>query len=367
MNTSPDAGCIRVAFTELTELAAEGVGGRVLGCSDDFFAPAENLLKPGRGVFIADKFTARGKWMDGWESRRKRVPGHDWCVLALGLPGVVCGVDVDTNHFTGNFPAFCRLEGCEAPARATLAQLERAVWRELVPKSRLTGGSRNLFACPAGGRVTHLRLRIYPDGGVARLRVYGEVRPDWKALGGGELDLASVVNGGSVVTCNDMFFGPKDNLILPGRAKTMGGGWETRRKRVPGHDWIVVRLGRPGRLTRAEVDTNHFKGNFPDACWLEACLWRGPDGPDVFEPGCDAQRGKEPRPAWTTVLDRVKLKAHRVQRFTLGETGRVFSHVRLNIFPDGGVSRLRVHGRPANSIAPASAGTAGLRPARPAT
>lgn len=347
MNDSIQAAPTRVAFTELTELAAEAVGGRVLGCSDDFFAPAGNLLKPGRGVFIADKFTPRGKWMDGWESRRKRGPGHDWCVVRLGLPGAVRGLDIDTNHFTGNFPAYAKVEACEAPAGASLARLERAAWRELVPKSRLAGGSRNLFASYDGGRATHLRLRIYPDGGVARLRVYGEVRPDWKALlKGGELDLAAVVNGGAVATCNDMFFGPKDNLILPGRAKTMGEGWETRRKRVPGHDWIVVRLARPGRLKRAEVDTNHFKGNFPDSCSLEACLWKGPDGPDVFEPGCDLQRGGEPRPSWTTVLGRVKLKAHARQAFKLEPEGP-FSHVRLNIYPDGGVSRLRVFGAPA--------------------
>ncbi len=348
MNT-PETGSIRVAFTELTELAAEAVGGRVLGSSDDFFAEDDNLLKPGRGVFIADKFTPRGKWMDGWESRRKRRPGHDWCVLALGLPGVVRGVDVDTNHFTGNFPAFCRLEACEAPAKATLAQLERADWRELVPKARLVGGSRNLFACVDGARATHLRLRIYPDGGVARLRVYGDVRPDWTALlrGKGELDLAGAANGGTVVTCNDMFFGPKDNLILPGRAATMGGGWETRRKRVPGNDWIVVRLGRPGRINKAEVDTNHFKGNFPDSCSLEGCMIRGWDGPDVFEPGCDVQRGPEPGPSWTTLLPRTKLKGHARNRFKLSGGVRVFSHVRLSIFPDGGVSRLRLFGTPA--------------------
>lgn len=341
---------VRVAFTELTELAAEAVGGRVLGCSDDFFAPAGNLLKPGRGVFIAEKFTTRGKWMDGWESRRKRKPGHDWCLLRLGLPGVIRGVDVDTNHFTGNFPAYCRLEACEAAPDAAVAVLERAPWRELVSKSKLVGGSRNLFAAGDDRRATHLRLRIYPDGGVARLRVYGEVRPDWKALlkNVRELDLAAVTNGGSVIACNDMFFGPKDNLILPGRAKTMGEGWETRRKRVPGNDWIVVRLGQPGRLSRVEVDTNHFKGNFPDACSIEACFLRSDAGPDIFEPGCDAQRGPDHGPVWVTVLARTKLKAHARHLFKLSGQGKTFSHVRLNIYPDGGVSRLRVFGAPAS-------------------
>ncbi len=337
MNT-PDAGAVRVAFAELADLAAESLGGRALAANDDFFAPKENLLKPGRGVFIADKFTSRGKWMDGWETRRKRVPGHDWCVVKLGLPGAVRGLDVDTNHFVGNFPEYCSVEA------AAGADWRRARWTELLPKSRLQGGSRNLFPVASPARWELLRLSIYPDGGVARLRVHGEVLPDWARLKRAKkpVDLAALENGGFVVETNDSFFGPKDNLILPGRAKTMGGGWETRRKRVPGHDWIVVALGAAGSVGRVEVDTNHFKGNFPDSCWLEGC--RVPAGRAAAP---DFHRDADLR--WTEILPRAKLRAHTRHLFSRElRSGRaVFTHVRLNIHPDGGVSRLRVWGTPA--------------------
>ncbi|HVE12677.1 MAG TPA: allantoicase [Elusimicrobiota bacterium] len=331
---APETAAVRVAFTELPDLAAERYGGKVLAANDDFFAPKENLLKPGRGVFIADKFTPRGKWMDGWETRRKRVPGHDWALLRLGMPGRVVGVDVDTNHFVGNFPEYCALEACSAPASASPRALEKARWRTILPKSRLAGGTRNLFPVADAGRSTHLRLRIFPGGGVARLRVHGEVLPDWKALPG-LVDLAALENGGQVLAANDMFFGPKDNLIQPGRAKTMGDGWETRRKRAPGHDWIVVQLGRAGRIERIEVDTNHFKGNFPESCSIVACRLDGPVEPDFH---------KDHAVRWHGLLGRTPLRAS-ARHYFRPASREAFTHVKLNIFPDGGISRLRLWGR----------------------
>lgn len=328
---------VNVAFASLIDLAAEKVGGQTLLANDEFFAEKENLLKPGRGVFIADKFTERGKWMDGWETRRKRVPGYDWCVIKLGLPGVIRGVDVDTNHFVGNFPEYASLEGCEASPDATGAQLAKSAnWVELVPKSKLQGGSRNLFPVASAQRFTHVRLNIFPDGGVARLRIHGEVRPDWEKLqAAGLADLAAAANGGAVVTCNDAFFGPKDNLLLPGRAKNMGEGWETRRKRVPGHDWIVIKLAAEGTLERVEVDTHHFKGNFPDRCSLE--------GVSLKEDLLDFANAKL---AWKELLPESKLSADTCHVFEKELCAKgPFTHVRLNIFPDGGVSRLRLFGR----------------------
>lgn len=328
---------VNVAFASLIDLAAEAVGGQTLLANDEFFAEKENLLKPGRGVFIPGKFTENGKWMDGWETRRKRVPGYDWCVIKLGLPGVIRGVDVDTNHFVGNYPEYASLEGCEAAPDATGEELAKsASWVELVPKSRLQGGSRNLFPVASAQRFTHVRLNIFPDGGVARLRIHGEVRPDWEKLqAAGLVDLAAAANGGSVVTCNDAFFGPKDNLLLPGRAKNMGEGWETRRKRVPGNDWIVVKLAAQGTLERVEVDTHHFKGNYPDRCSLE--------GVSLEEDLLDFANAKL---EWKELLPQSKLSAHtcHVYEKELLEKGP-FTHVRLNIFPDGGVSRLRLFGR----------------------
>ena len=338
---APEEGRLRVAFTELIDLAAEKVGGRALLASDEFFAGKENLLKPGRGVFIPDKYTGQGKWMDGWESRRKRVPGNDWCILQLGLPGVVRGVDIDTNHFLGNFPDYASVDALAVEGSPSPESLVDAAWTRILPQLKLQGGTRNLFPVLDERRWTHLRLNIYPDGGVARFRVHGEVRPDLERLtrGGALVDLAAAENGGTVAQCNDAFFGPKDNLILPGRAAHMGEGWETRRKRLlPGSDWLVVKLAVPGTLERVEVDTAHYKGNFPESASLEGIFLR--------EPPVDFANAHHL--AWTEVLPRTKLQAD-FRHFFESELRAKgpFTHVRLNIFPDGGVSRLRVHGRPA--------------------
>lgn len=333
----------QVGFASLPDLASEKVGGRALAASDEFFAGKENLLKPGRGIFVPDKYTENGKWMDGWESRRKRnvTPGdHDWCVIRLGMPGRIRGIDVDTNHFLGNFPELCALDAVEAPDDPSAATLSGSgiEWEEIVPRSRLRGGSQNFFAVTSDRRFTHVRLRIYPDGGVARLRVHGVVLPDWKKLAAAkEVDLAALENGAVVLGCNDMFFGPKENLILPGRATNMGEGWETRRKRGPGHDWLILKLARPGVARKIEVDTNHFKGNYPDRCSIEGCL---ADGDPTLE-----ELSRDPSVAWRELLPSVKLEAHTRHFYEkeLRDAGRV-SHLRLNIFPDGGVSRLRVYG-----------------------
>lgn len=319
-------------FTEWVDLAAEQVGGKALAASDEFFAPKENLLKPGRGVFIEGKYTSRGKWMDGWETRRKRVPGHDWCVIRLGLPGIVRGVNVDTNHFLGNYPEFCSVDGCRALRKGT-------VWTEILPKTRLQGGAQNLSPIHSPETWTHIRLNIYPDGGVARLRVHGEVVFDLKALArsGRLVDLAAAAHGGFVLASNDMFFGPRNNLILPGRAKTMAEGWETRRRRGPGHDWCVIRLGHPGVIEKVEVDTSHFRGNYPESCSLEGALAQGAEPEDFVD---------SDRFPWVEILPRVKLRAHARHLFSK-EVRKIgpFTHVRFNIYPDGGVSRLRLYGR----------------------
>jgi allantoicase len=267
--------------------------------------------------------------MDGWETRRRREPGDDWCIVRLGVPGVVRGVVVDTAFFTGNHPESCSLEGCAVaghPSPEELADPRRA-WTELVARSPIEGGSENAFATAAAVRVTHLRLRIYPDGGVARLRVHGEAVPDVRRLTvGGVLpvDLAAVANGGAVVDCSDMYFSSRHHLTMPGPARTMGEGWETRRRRGPGHDWAVVRLLAAGVVQRVEVDTSHFKGNAPEACSLD---WRqGDDGP------------------WGRLLGRTRLQPHTRHHFDVDDAPPA-THVRLNIYPDGGVARLRLHGR----------------------
>ena len=322
-------------FTKLVDLASEKLGGAVLFANDDFFAPKENLLKASAPIFIEGKYTDLGKWMDGWESRRRRSPGFDWCIIRLGLPGIIRGIVVDTSFFRGNYPEHCSLEACAIDGQPTTEQLtaETVQWTEILPQAPLNGDSQNPFAVDSEERFTHLRFKIYPDGGVARLRVYGEVMPDWDRIkrAGGDVDLAAVENGGLVLSCSDMFFGHKHNLIMPGRAVNMSDGWETKRRRGPGHDWAIIKLGQPGQIKRLEVDTSWFKGNFPDSCSLEACVTKGNVLPESLN--------------WKRVLARTKLQAHTRHWFEeeLLESGTV-SHLRFNIFPDGGVSRLRVYG-----------------------
>lgn len=321
----------------LVDLAAERFGGKALIANDEFFAPKENLLKPGRGVFIPDKYTDRGKWMDGWETRRRRTPGNDWCVIQLGLAGIVRKVDIDTSHFLGNHPPFASLDALDAHGRIPLEveAVEGLHWETVLPKSPLNPGSQNFFDITDKRYWTHVRLNIYPDGGVARLRVYGIVVPDWSRYKPGDLiDLAAIQNGGVALACSDMFFSSMNNLIMPGRAKNMGDGWETKRRRGPGNDWIIIQLGRPGKVTKVEVDTQHFKGNYPEMCSIDVCNV----GDAVVEALMTNQE-------WKELLPQTKLQPDKRHFFEkeLNDTG-VVSHVRLNIFPDGGVSRLRVWG-----------------------
>jgi allantoicase len=313
-------------FTQLIDLAAARTGGRALEASDDFFAPKENLLKAPKALWIADKYTTRGKWMDGWESRRRRTPGHDWCVIKLGLRGIIRGVNVDTSYFTGNFPSHASLDARDGSGP----------WIEILPKTELKGNGDNLLPISSEKAFTSVRLNIFPDGGVARLRVFGAVVPDWsKKPKKTALDLAAVENGGLPLLSSDQFYSHPQNLIMPGRAKNMGDGWETKRRRGPGHDWLILRLGAAGTLRKIEVDTNHFKGNYPDSCMIEG----------VHMPGAASDRLADEFTPWVPVLPQTKLAAHKRHLFQKQIVAHgPITHVRLNIYPDGGVSRLRLWG-----------------------
>lgn len=317
----------------LVDLAAERIGGCVIEANDEFFAPKENLIRPGEAVFDAERYTDRGKWMDGWETRRRRTPGHDWCVLALGTRGRLREVVVDTRHFSGNHPAACSLDGSVDDDGDT--------WSEILPRSSLTGDSKNPFTIANDGAFSRVRLNIFPDGGVARLRVYGEPRPDWKSLAASEelVDLASALHGAAPLACSDRFFSDPRNLLMPGPSTHMGDGWETRRRRGPGHDWVVVRLGHPGVIEEVEVCTTHFKGNFPAACALEGC--------DLGESAAPSDEASWDEAPWQEVLPPTELGPDAAHRFVPAPGAPVrVSHVRFSIYPDGGVARLRLRGRP---------------------
>lgn len=329
-------------FTQLADLAAERLGGRVLEANDDFFAPKENLLKESKPVFIEGKYTKHGKWMDGWETRRRRIPGHDWCIVRLGLPGKIHGVLLDTSFFTGNYPERFSLEGCDLGLRHPYKNEKKRLhapdteWASIFPETPLKGNSQNLFAVESTSRFTHLRLRIYPDGGVARLRVHGEAIADLKRLERGEIDLVAIENGGGPLAASDQHYGAPRNLLMPYPAKNMGDGWETKRRRGPGHDWVILKLGVPGTIHRMEVNTAHFKGNYPDSCSLEIC-----SAPGQSLDGAGAKAFP-----WEEILPNTKLKPNHRHIFSKVRQAGPATHVRFQIYPDGGVSRLRLFGRP---------------------
>jgi allantoicase len=329
------------AFTKYIDLASERLGGKALYCTDDFFAEKENLLKPGRGVFITDKYTDRGKWMDGWESRRKRTEGHDWCVIRLATSGRIYGVDIDTNHFLGNHPPFASLEGAFIEEDETITDYETVNWKVLLPSSPLEPGSHNYYEITDSLAITHVRLHIYPDGGVARLKIYGEVVKDWSTVNTSEtINLAAATNGARAVLCNDMFFSHMDNLLLPGRGVNMGDGWETKRNRTPGNcDWVIIRLAHKGTIERILVDTCHFKGNYPDSCQLDGCSISLKEETKLNDPALE----------WKTILPKSKLSADHEHYFEKELVNKEpFTHIRLSIYPDGGVSRLKLWGRISN-------------------
>jgi allantoicase len=324
-------------FTDLPDLAAERLGGIVVAANDDFFAPKENLVKASQPEWREGEYTDRGKWMDGWETRRRRTPGHDWAIIRLGLPGIVHGVVIDTSFFTGNYPEEASIDTASVDGAPSVDAIlsDDIQWKPLLKKSPLKGDTTNAFAIKSKGqRATHLRLNIFPDGGVARLRVHGEVVPDENIFKPGrEIDLAALKNGGFVVSCSDMHYGNRQNLVLPGRSTHMGDGWETKRRRGPGHDWAIVRLARRGVIQRVELDTDHFKGNAPGKCMLEYA---------DAGPSFDSRTAR-----WNVLVPDAPLEAHQQHRWD-NLSSKPATHVRLNIYPDGGVARLRLFGRVAS-------------------
>ena len=310
-------------------LALPEHGGAICSVSDEFFAPAKRMLAAGKPVFIEGKYDAHGKWMDGWESRRKRTGGHDYCIIRI-CTGVIRAIEIDTSHFTGNYPPAASIEACNVEIEPGVNTL----WTELLPRSDLEGNSNQLFAVDNDDSWTHIRLNIYPDGGIARLRVLGELaHPGDLAAREQWVDLVSEEVGGTAVKCNNMHFGDMSNLLSTRPVANMGDGWETRRRRQPGNDWVILKLGRKGRVARVEIDTAFFRGNYPARC----SLLGGCPGSDV-----DIAEDSE---NWTEILPQVALGPDQLHIFEsrIRNVGNV-SHVRLDIYPDGGVARLRLLG-----------------------
>jgi len=320
---------------QLSNLALPELGAAIYSVSDDFFAPAKRMLSPAEPVFIDDLYDQQGKWMDGWESRRKRSAGHDTCVVRI-CPGVIRCIEIDTSFFTGNFAPAAMLEVCHVEIEPD----ENTEWTEIVPRTSLKGDSQQFFSVDDANTWSYIRLNIYPDGGIARLRVYGEPQSLISPVDKEQwVDLVSSAAGGTALDCNNMHYGDMQNLLSNRPVANMGDGWETRRRREPGNDWVILKLGQKGSIRRVEVDTAFFRGNYPARCSLKGAA--PPKGVDLASESAD----------WGEILPQVALGPDQLHIFEnqVFDIGTV-THVRLDIFPDGGVARLRLAGVPTITV-----------------
>jgi len=325
-------------FTRLPDLASRQLAGSVIAANDELFAERENLIRPEAPTFSEEAFGHKGKIYDGWETRRRREPGFDWAVVRLGAAGIVHGVVVDTSYFRGNYPPEISVEATSVEGYPGVEELESAVWDPIVPRSAAQGDTGNAYPVADRRRWTHVRLCIYPDGGVARLRVHGEVVPDPRFLEG-TIDLAAMENGGRLVDCSDAFYSSPGNLILPGRARIMGEGWENARRRDEGNDYATFQLAAAGTIRHVEIDTSYFVGNAPGWVRLSAVDSRTVDFDDPD--------------AWLVAVPKTRVQPDTRHRY-LAAPDVTATHVRLDVYPDGGLARLRVNGElPPESLAQA--------------
>ncbi|KAF9437508.1 Allantoicase [Entomortierella beljakovae] len=332
-HTTVEAGKIEETFKDYTDLASSTVGGKVLTVTDEFFAPAENLINPKAPISQPGKFVSTGAWYDGWETRRHNT-SYDWCVIQLGFAGTLAGFEIDTSFFTGNHAPFISVEGIKEDDIRKAASRDHEGWAEvtwtpILGKSALQPNARHGFVLekPTEDYYTHIRLSNYPDGGVARIRAYGkvhEIHPENKY----EIyDLAAALAGSSITDFSDAHYGHPSNLLLPGRGHDMSDGWETKRSRAPGHvDYAVIRLGQPGHVTNIEIDTAHYKGNAPRFVSIAG-----------FEIGSD-----EP----VLLLDQVPVTPHRQHFFEVkgNLTEKRLAKINVIMSPDGGIKRVRIWG-----------------------
>ena len=318
----------------LVNLASPKMGTKILAFSDDFFGEVTRMLNDKDPIFIEDKYDNHGKWMDGWESKRRRDGGNDWAILKLGSSGIISKIEIDTSYFTGNFPPFFSLEGIYSETEPN----KDSNWKSLIAKTNLVGDCKNNFEINLKEKFNFVRLQIFPDGGVARIRLFGEVKYNWDRFNNEEIiELSSLKLGGSILAYNNAHYGDVSALLSEGRGKTMGDGWETRRRREPGNDWIIIKLAHKGNIEKIEIDTAHFKGNYPDRASIQAIsIDKNITTKDLIQSSEN----------WDVILDETKLTADNIHEYEINSNSKAeATHIRLNIYPDGGVSRLRIFGK----------------------
>ena len=323
----------KIIFTNgLIDLAQPRLGTKVVFKTDDFFASANRIISPTGPIFRAGVFDKHGKWMDGWETRRKRTEGHDYIILKLGRPGNIKKVDVDTSHFNGNQPSMVSIEG----ANFSLDKINKFKWQPLLSKKKTKANSHHHFTINSKKVFTHIKFNIFPDGGVARLKLYGSIAKSEK-LRNKKINLAALLDGASVIACNNEHFGKAENILAPGKAKNMGDGWETRRRRGKGFDWMIINSLNGKEIDKIEISTHHFKGNFPNYCSLQAAYL-----PITKNPKQVVNSSSK----WKYLLKDVKLSANKTHIFKniLMKKNKI-NFIKINIFPDGGISRFRIYGK----------------------
>ena len=324
----------KIIFTNgLIDLAQPRLGSKVIFKTDDFFASANRIINPSPAVFKEGLFDKNGKWMDGWESRRKRTSGHDFLIIKLGKSGSINKVDVDTSHFNGNQPSMISLEGCYSKSK----NIKDLKWKTLIGKKKTKANSHHMFKSSSKSIFTHIKLNIFPDGGVARLRLYGSISKENNKFGNKTINLASLLNGASVIACNNEHFGKAENILAPGKAKNMGDGWETRRRRNKGFDWLILNPINGKKINKIEISTHHFKGNFPSHCSLQAAFV-----PDKKSSSSIIKSSVK----WKFLLNKVNLSANKTHVFKniLMKNDKI-NFIKINIFPDGGISRFKIFGK----------------------
>ena len=317
---------------KMINLADPRIGSKIIFKTDDFFAAAHRILKTDIPVFKDGLFDKHGKWMDGWETRRRRSKGYDYLVLKLGKPGKIFDIDIDTSHFNGNQPTHASLEGCFSRSKPN----KKTKWTRLLGKKKLGPNKNHNFKSQNKSTFNYIRLNIFPDGGVARLILYGKIEIDKKTINNKNINLTSVLNGASIVGCNNEHFGRAENIIAPGKGKNMGDGWETRRSRGKNFDWLIIKFGKPGLIKKLEIDTHHFKGNYPDSCSIQTAIINKDLSNNLI-----VKNSKN----WKFILNKSKLSAHKkhvFKKFLIKRNKE--NYLKINIYPDGGISRIRAFG-----------------------
>ena len=323
----------KIKFKNTVNLAETKFGSKIIYKTDEFFGAANRILSSSKPVFKEGVYDKHGKWMDGWETRRKRKKGHDFLVIKLGRPGKIFNVDIDTSYFSGNQPSQASLEACLSKKNPN----KKTIWKTILNKKKLGPDRNHNFKINNHSTFNFIKLNIFPDGGVARIRLNGIVDLEKINLSGKNVNLSSILNGSTIIGCNNEHFGKAENVLSPGVGVNMGDGWETRRSRGKNFDWIVIKFGKPGIINRLEIDTHHFKGNYPESLTVQSAL---------ITNKINSNKILKNSKNWKIFLEKAKLKPHKKHLFksNLNKKNKV-NFLKINIFPDGGISRIRAFGK----------------------